>query len=182
LSGHSRAGSDRPGHATHQVQRTPSRHQHSITPGARAGLAFNAFTLGADISVQALTKYPSGGATVLMGSLVTGTTKRCTSWCISAICAWATAASGGNDAELVLRGLNSASPTAMPRKMPPRASCHLVHGKAAADSRRAAPGCLIQAMPDGLPGAACLFSAVFEAKFTALRRSTGLRQPATFQA
>ena len=36
-----------------------------------AGIAFNAFTLGADISVQALTKYPSGGADVLMGSVVT---------------------------------------------------------------------------------------------------------------
>jgi cystathionine beta-lyase len=40
-----------------------------------AGLAFNAFDLGAgegvDISVQALTKYPSGGGDVLMGSIVT---------------------------------------------------------------------------------------------------------------
>jgi cysteine-S-conjugate beta-lyase len=36
-----------------------------------AGLAFNAFTLGVDISIQALTKYPSGGADVLMGSVVT---------------------------------------------------------------------------------------------------------------
>ena len=36
-----------------------------------AGLAFNAFALGADISVQALTKYPSGGGDVLMGSVMT---------------------------------------------------------------------------------------------------------------
>jgi cysteine-S-conjugate beta-lyase len=40
-----------------------------------AGLAFNAFDLGqgqgADISIQALTKYPSGGGDVLMGSVVT---------------------------------------------------------------------------------------------------------------
>ncbi len=40
-----------------------------------AGLAFNAFDLGqgegADISIQALTKYPSGGGDVLMGSIVT---------------------------------------------------------------------------------------------------------------
>lgn len=43
-----------------------------------AGLAFNAFdlgtvqeSLGADISVHALTKYPSGGGDVLMGSIVT---------------------------------------------------------------------------------------------------------------
>lgn len=36
-----------------------------------AGLAFNAFELGVDLSMQALTKYPSGGADVLMGSIVT---------------------------------------------------------------------------------------------------------------
>ncbi len=36
-----------------------------------AGLAFRPFDLGVDISVHALTKYPSGGADVLMGSVVT---------------------------------------------------------------------------------------------------------------
>ena len=36
-----------------------------------AGLAFRAFDLGVDIVMQALTKYPSGGADVLMGSVVT---------------------------------------------------------------------------------------------------------------
>jgi cysteine-S-conjugate beta-lyase len=36
-----------------------------------AGLAFNGFDAGADIVVQALTKYPSGGGDVLMGSVVT---------------------------------------------------------------------------------------------------------------
>ena len=42
-----------------------------------AGLAFNPFDvlhdgqLGADISIQALTKYPSGGGDVLMGSVIT---------------------------------------------------------------------------------------------------------------
>ena len=36
-----------------------------------AGLAFRAFDLGIDIVMQALTKYPSGGADVLMGSVVT---------------------------------------------------------------------------------------------------------------
>ncbi len=40
-----------------------------------AGLAFNAFELGqgqgVDISIHALTKYPSGGGDVLMGSIVT---------------------------------------------------------------------------------------------------------------
>jgi len=36
-----------------------------------AGLAFQPFELGVDISVQALTKYPSGGGDVLMGSVTT---------------------------------------------------------------------------------------------------------------
>ncbi|HEU4459709.1 MAG TPA: PLP-dependent transferase [Methylibium sp.] len=36
-----------------------------------AGLAFDAFACGADVSMQALTKFPSGGADVLMGSVVT---------------------------------------------------------------------------------------------------------------
>ena len=36
-----------------------------------AGLAFNGFALGIDVVVQALTKYPSGGGDVLMGSVVT---------------------------------------------------------------------------------------------------------------
>jgi cystathionine beta-lyase len=36
-----------------------------------AGLALAAFELGVDVSVQALTKYPSGGGDVLMGSVCT---------------------------------------------------------------------------------------------------------------
>jgi cystathionine beta-lyase len=36
-----------------------------------SGLAFGAFDMGVDISMHALTKYPSGGADVLMGSVVT---------------------------------------------------------------------------------------------------------------
>src|SRR5690606_25031810 len=36
-----------------------------------AGIAFEPFALGVDVSMQALTKYPSGGADVLMGSVVT---------------------------------------------------------------------------------------------------------------
>ncbi|MET0209815.1 MAG: PLP-dependent transferase [Burkholderiaceae bacterium] len=36
-----------------------------------AGIAFDAFECGVDISAQALTKYPSGGGDVLMGSVVT---------------------------------------------------------------------------------------------------------------
>jgi cystathionine beta-lyase len=76
-----------------------------------AGLAFNGFDLGstpgsgADIVIQALTKYPSGGGDVLMGSIVTRDedlhvrlklTHMRLGWGI-----------GANDAELVLRSLPS---------------------------------------------------------------------------
>ena len=70
-----------------------------------AGIAFNAFDLGVDVSMQALTKYPSGGADLLMGSVVTR----------DALLHQAVLMThmrlglgvGANDAELVLRGLNS---------------------------------------------------------------------------
>jgi cystathionine beta-lyase len=74
-----------------------------------AGIAFDAFDLGdglgVDISMQALTKYPSGGGDVLMGSLTTRDealhlklkfTHMRTGWGV-----------GANDAELVLRSLPS---------------------------------------------------------------------------
>jgi cystathionine beta-lyase len=70
-----------------------------------AGIAFNAFALGADISVQALTKYPSGGADVLMGSVVTRdeALHQLVHFCHMRVGYGV----GGNDAELVLRGLGS---------------------------------------------------------------------------
>lgn len=70
-----------------------------------AGIAFNAFELGADISVQALTKYPSGGADVLMGSVVTRdeALHHLVHFCHMRV-GYGVA---GNDAELVLRGLGS---------------------------------------------------------------------------
>ncbi|MDI1341828.1 PLP-dependent transferase [Polaromonas sp.] len=70
-----------------------------------AGIAFNAFALGADISIQALTKYPSGGADVLMGSVVTRdeALHHLVHFCHMRV-GYGVA---GNDAELVLRGLGS---------------------------------------------------------------------------
>lgn len=70
-----------------------------------AGIAFNAFDLGADISVQALTKYPSGGADVLMGSVVTRdeALHHLVHFCHMRV-GYGVA---GTDAELVLRGLGS---------------------------------------------------------------------------
>jgi cystathionine beta-lyase len=70
-----------------------------------AGLAFDPFELGADISMQALTKYPSGGGDVLMGAVTTRDealhlrlkmTHMRMGWGV-----------GANDAEAVLRALPS---------------------------------------------------------------------------
>lgn len=68
-----------------------------------AGLAFRPFDLGVDISMQAVTKYPSGGADVLMGSVVT----RDEALHHRILHAHGVLGSGvaANDAELVLRAL-----------------------------------------------------------------------------
>ena len=77
-----------------------------------AGLAFNPFDigtiddpLGVDLSVHALTKYPSGGGDVLMGSIITrdpGLHIR-----LKLTHMRMGLGVGGNDAELVLRSLSS---------------------------------------------------------------------------
>jgi len=72
-----------------------------------AGIAFSPFALGVDLSVQALTKYASGSGDVVMGS-VTMREK----WLYDALkmCAMRLGLHvGGNDAEAVLRGLQSLS-------------------------------------------------------------------------
>jgi cystathionine beta-lyase len=80
-----------------------------------AGLAFSAFdllpgsgeTLAVDISVHALTKYPSGGGDVLMGSIVTRDDKLHQQVKLTHMrVGWGVA---GNDAEAVLRSLPSLS-------------------------------------------------------------------------
>ena len=68
-----------------------------------AGIALRGFEHGIDIVMQALTKYPSGGADVLMGSVVTRDVAlheriKLTHMRLGL-------GIGGNDAELVLRGL-----------------------------------------------------------------------------
>ncbi|MBK6009118.1 PLP-dependent transferase [Ramlibacter ginsenosidimutans] len=80
-----------------------------------AGLAFNGFDLGrgarfaagsgADIVVQALTKYPSGGGDVLMGSIVTRDEKLHQALKLTHMRTGFGV--GGNDAEAVLRSLPS---------------------------------------------------------------------------
>ena len=128
-----------------------------------AGLAFNAFDLGADVSVQALTKYPSGGADVLMGSVVTNTEAL---HHLIHFCHMRTGYGvGGNDAELVLRGLSSIALRYAAQDQATRQLAAWMQGQpqiaavlhpALADS----PG-HAQWRRD-CTGAACLFSAVFQ--------------------
>ncbi|MFN6996194.1 MAG: PLP-dependent transferase [Aquincola tertiaricarbonis] len=70
-----------------------------------AGLAFNAFDAGVDITIHALTKYPSGGGDVLMGSVVYR------DHALHPKLAWARArlglGVGVNDVEAILRSLPS---------------------------------------------------------------------------
>ncbi len=128
-----------------------------------AGIAFNAFTLGADVSVQALTKYPSGGADVLMGSVVTQdeALHHLIHFCHMRVGYGVS----GNDAEFVLRGLNS---------IYMRYSAQDAATRALATWMQTQPqvaAVLHPALPDS-PGhafwqrdcsaAACLFSAVFK--------------------
>ena len=70
-----------------------------------AGLAFTAFEVGADASVHALTKYPSGGGDVLMGSVTTrNPALHLTLNAAHLRMGWGV---GANDAESVLRALPS---------------------------------------------------------------------------
>jgi len=132
-----------------------------------AGLAFNAFDLGLDISVQALTKYPSGGADVLMGSVVTRdeALHHLVHFCHMRV----GYGIGGNDAELVLRGLNSmalryAAQDAATRELATwLAGCPQV----AAVLHPALPGSPgHETWKRDCSGAACLMSAVFKPEFT----------------
>ena len=68
-----------------------------------AGLAFNGFDLGADIVMQALTKFPSGGGDVLMGSVCTRDVALHERLKLTHMHTGVGVA--GNDAELVLRSL-----------------------------------------------------------------------------
>jgi cysteine-S-conjugate beta-lyase len=70
-----------------------------------AGIAFAPFDLGVDISMQALTKYPSGGGDVLMGSVVTRDPQLHRQLLLTHMRLGLGV--GANDAELVLRGLPS---------------------------------------------------------------------------
>lgn len=132
-----------------------------------AGLAFNAFDLGIDISVQALTKYPSGGADVLMGSVVTRdeALHHLVHFCHMRVGYGVS----GNDVELVLRGLNSialryAAQDAATREL---AAWLQTQPQIAAVLHPALPGSPGHEMwKRDCTGAACLVSAVFKPEFT----------------
>ncbi len=132
-----------------------------------AGIAFKAFELGVDVSMQALTKYPSGGADVLMGSVVT----RDEALHQQVLMTHMRLGLGvsGNDTELVLRGL----PTMALR----------YHAQDAATRELARwmqeQKGVVQVLHPALPGspghasfqrdahaAACLFSVVFDPQFS----------------
>ncbi len=131
-----------------------------------AGIAFNAFEMGADISMQALTKYPSGGGDVLMGSVVTRdhALHHALLMCHMRLGLGVS----GNDTELVLRGLSS---------MALRYAAQDSATRALATWMQSQPG-ITQVLHPALPGspghehwrrdakaAACLFSAVFDERF-----------------
>ena len=131
-----------------------------------AGLAFDGFAQGADIVMQALTKYPSGGGDVLMGSVTTrdlALHER-----IKACHMRLGLGVGANDCELVLRSLSS---------MPLRYHAHDAAARQLAQWLAARPEVAQVLHPAlaGSPGhehwratctaAAGLFSVLFDARF-----------------
>ena len=127
-----------------------------------AGVAFNAFRLGVDISVQALTKYPSGGADVLMGSVVTNdeALHHLVHFCQMRVGYGV----GGNDVELVLRGLGTMRLRYAAQDAATRALARWMQGQAQVVEVRhpALPGSPgHRAWQRDCSAAACLFSAVF---------------------
>ena len=135
-----------------------------------AGIAFNPFDLvpgshaplGVDISAQALTKYPSGGADVLMGSVVTRTEVLHQRLHFGHMRMGYGVA--GNDAELVLRGLASMSVRYRAQDTSTRALASWMQSQAAVAEVRhpalpSSPGHLI--WQRDCSAAACLFSVIF---------------------
>jgi cystathionine beta-lyase len=132
-----------------------------------AGLAFDAFALGIDIAVQALTKFPSGGGDVLMGSVTTRDDTLHERLKLTHMHLGLGVA--GNDAELVLRSLAS---------MPLRYRAHDAAARELAQwlaGRHEVARVLHPALPSG-PGhefwkelctdAAGLFSVLFHSRYS----------------
>ncbi|MFM6985582.1 MAG: PLP-dependent transferase [Hydrogenophaga sp.] len=132
-----------------------------------AGIAFNGFDLGADLVMQALTKYPSGGADVLMGSVVTRDEALHQQLLLTHMRLGLGV--GANDVELVLRGLQTiglryaaqdAATRELARWMQDQPGVVQVLHPALAGS----PG--HAAWQRDAQAAGCLFSVVFEERFS----------------
>jgi cysteine-S-conjugate beta-lyase len=131
-----------------------------------AGIALRPFELGLDISVQALTKYPSGGGDVLMGSVTTRdealhlSLKYCHMRFGFGV--------GANDAEAVLRSLPS-----LPLRYAAQDAC--ARSLASWWAKRPEVAAVLHPALPGSPGhehwashcsaAAGLFAVVFDARF-----------------
>ncbi len=129
-----------------------------------AGIAFNAFEMGIDVSVQALTKYPSGGADVLMGSVISRDLALHRKMLLTRMRLGLGV--GANDAELVLRGLPSMALRYHAQDASTRELASWMQEQAGVAK-------VLHPALEGSPGhaawkrdasaAACLFSAVFDA-------------------
>ena len=146
-----------------------------------AGLAFNAFDLtpgqgdlGVDLTIHALTKYPSGGGDVLMGSIVTRSDELARVLKLSHMRLGTGV--GANDAEMVLRSLASLPLRYKAQDMAARALAAWCASQPAFSqvlhpALSGAPGhahwqqlCVTQQEPEGL--AAGIFSVVMDERFT----------------
>lgn len=152
-----------------------------------AGLAFNAFdltpgqgaqgqpTLGVDLTIHALTKYPSGGGDVLMGSIVTRSDELARVLKLSHMRLGTGV--GANDAEMVLRSLANmplrykAQDTAA-RTLAAWCASQPAFSQVLHPALTSSPGhihwqqlCVTPQEPEGL--AAGIFSVVMDARFPA---------------
>ncbi len=147
-----------------------------------AGLAFNAFDLtpgqgelGVDLTIHALTKYPSGGGDVLMGSIVTRSDELARVLKLTHM-RMGTGV-GANDAEMVLRSLASMPLRYKAQDKAARAiaawcASQPAFGQVLHPALTSSPGhahwqdlCVSPQEPEGL--AAGIFSVVMDARFPA---------------
>jgi len=133
------------------------------------GIAFNPFALGIDVSMNALTKYPSGGADVLMGSVCTrdlALHER-----LNHAHEHLGYSVGQNDVELVLRGLPTTELRYRAQDATTRALAAWMQAQPAVAQvlHPALPGSPGHAhwLATSSAGAACLFSAIFKPEFDA---------------
>jgi len=146
-----------------------------------AGLAFNAFDLtpgqgelGVDLTIHALTKYPSGGGDVLMGSIVTRSDELARVLKLSHMRLGTGV--GANDAEMVLRSLASMplrykAQDAAARTLATWCASQSAFSQVLHPALSSSPGhahwqqlCVTPHEPEGL--AAGIFSVVMDERFT----------------